>query len=249
MLPILQIGRVAIQIPGLLSLAGVWFGLSAIDGQAVRLELPVSTLQNMVLLGLVTGVIGARLGYAARYIDVYIEDPIGLIALQPATLSVEVGLFVGLIACWIYGRRNRLSFWPSMDALAPGFAVFSLFFGLSHLASGDAFGAPADVPWAIELWGAPRHPSQIYEILLAGLVLVVILELGRKPLFPGCVTLVWVALASVSRLFLEAFRGDSVLVLGGVRAAQLIALGVMLAALLGLRRLVTRPPPQSAEGP
>ncbi len=42
---------------------------------------------------------------------------------------------------------------------------------LANLASGDAFGAPSSLPWAIELWGAARHPVQIYEAVAAGLIL------------------------------------------------------------------------------
>jgi phosphatidylglycerol:prolipoprotein diacylglycerol transferase len=239
MLPILQIGRVAIQIPGLLSLAGVWFGISAVDRQAVRLQLPASSIQNMVLVGLVAGIIGARLGYAARFVSAYAQDPIGLVALQPATLSPEAGLLVGLVACWIYGGRRRLPFWRTLDVLAPGLAVFALFAGLSHLASGNAFGAPANVPWAIELWGTLRHPSQVYEILAAALVLIAILQAGRHVPFPGFVFLLWVVLACLSRLLLETFRGDSVLILGGLRAAQVFALGVLLAALVLMRKNVT----------
>jgi phosphatidylglycerol:prolipoprotein diacylglycerol transferase len=237
MLPILQVGGVAIQIPGLLSLAGVWFGLSAIERQTARMHLPGSTIQNMVLLGLVAGIVGARLGYAARYLDVYIQDPLGLIALQPATLSLQAGLFVGLIACWIYGRGKELPLWPTMDALAPGLAVFALFTGISHLASGNAFGAPASVPWAIQLWGALRHPSQVYEIIAGVRVLLAVLRSGRNAPFPGFGIGLWVALASASRLLLEAFRGDSALFAGGVRAAQVIALSVLVLALIGLHWL------------
>ncbi len=237
MLPILQIGPLAIQLPGLLVLAGIWLGTNMIEKQAARLRLSVTTIQNMVLLGLVTGVVGARLGYAVRYLDVYLEDPIGLISLQPATLSPEFGILVGLITCWVYGQRRQLAFWPTMDALAPGLAVFSLFLGLSHLASGDAFGAPTSVPWAIELWGALRHPSQVYEILVAGLVLLAILQAGRDEPFPGFSFLLWAALASGSRLVLEAFRGDSVLILGGFRAAQIGAFAILFLALIVLRRL------------
>jgi hypothetical protein len=51
-------------------------------------------------------------------------------------------------------------------------AVFALSLSLSHLASGEAFGAPADLPWSLELWGARRHPSQIYEVIVASLTLL-----------------------------------------------------------------------------
>jgi phosphatidylglycerol:prolipoprotein diacylglycerol transferase len=237
MLPILQIGPLAIQLPGLLVLAGIWLGTNAIERQSVRLQLPIAPIQNMILLGLMTGVIGARLGYAARYLDVYLEDPAGLVSLQTATLSPEVGALVGLIVCWIYGRRRQLDLWPTLDAMAPGLAVFALSVGFAHLASGDAFGAPTRLPWAIELWGASRHPSQVYEIIAAGIVLTAVLQVGRIALFPGAAFLSWVVMACLSRLMLEAFRGDSVLILGGLRQAQVLALAVLLLALIALHHL------------
>jgi phosphatidylglycerol:prolipoprotein diacylglycerol transferase len=237
MLPIVQIGPLAIQLPGLLILGGIWFGTRAVDKQASRLDLPVSRTENLVLLGLVAGVIGARLGYAVRYLSLYLRDPIGLLALQPATLSPQAGAFFGVMACWIYGRRAGLPLWPTLDALAPGFAVFSVFLGLSHLASGNAFGAPSSVPWAIRLWGASRHPSQVYEILAGILVLTATLGVGPEPLVPGLTFLLWVALTSSSRLFLEAFRGDSVLIVGGLRAAQVLALAILLLVLFAAHRI------------
>jgi len=230
MLPILQIGPLAIQLPGLLLLAGVWLGTNAVDRQAARLDLPIPTLQKLVLLALAAGVVGARLGYAARYLDVYLENPTGLISLQPAALSPSAGLLTGIIAGWIFGQRKQLPFWRTMDALSPGLAVFSVFLGISHMASGDAFGSPTSVPWAINLWGELRHPSQVYETLAAGLVLIAILHAGRMSTGTGATFLVWVALASFSRLFLEAFRGDSLLLPGGIRIAQVVALVVLVAA-------------------
>jgi prolipoprotein diacylglyceryltransferase len=92
------------------------------------------------------------------------------------------------------------------------------------------------LPWAIELWGTARHPSQVYAILLAVAVAVAIHKLGRGPAFSGLLFLAWLAMTAASRLFLEAFRGDSAIVLGSLRAAQLISLIVLGAALLGLNQ-------------
>jgi len=234
MLPVLQVGPLAIQLPGLLLLAGVWLASSVIEKQAPRLKLSSAILSNLIFLGLVVGLVSARIGYALRYLNVYLENPLSLLALNPTTLAPAEGALSGMLAALIYARRKGLPLWGTLDALAPGLAVFSLALGFSHLASGDAFGAPADLPWAIAMWGARRHPSQVYEVLLAGVVLGVILEARLRAPFPGFLFLGWMVLAAASRLSLEAFRGDSVIVLGAVRLAQLLSLGLLLAALLGL---------------
>jgi prolipoprotein diacylglyceryltransferase len=234
MLPILNIGPLAIQVPGLFLLAGVWVGVSLMEKEAPRLKLNASILSNMVLVGLVAGILGARVSYAIRFLDVYLDNPISLLSLNPTTLSPVEGGFIGLAVAATYGRKRGLALWRTLDALTPGLAAFFIAIGFSHLASGDAFGAATKLPWAIELWGAERHPSQIYEVLTAGLILFAVLEMRGRGLAPGGLFAFWAGLAALSRLFLEGFRGDSVVVLGVLRSAQVGSLLVLSAALLVL---------------
>ena len=246
MLPVLQIGPLAIQLPGLLLLAGVWVGSALIEREAPKHGLSGTTLGSLVFYGLVAGLLGARLGYALRNWTVYAEDPLGLVSLNPLTLSAAEGVAAALLVGLVLARRHRLPRWPTLDAFAPGLAAFAVFAGLADLSSGNAFGAPTSLPWAIELWGAARHPSQVYALLLALAVFVAVRQLGIAPTFPGFLFLAWLAMTGASRLFLEAFRGDSVIVLGSLRAAQLISLIVLGAALLGLHQRARAA--QDAEG-
>ena len=235
MLPILQVGPLAIQFPGLLLLAGVWIGSWLIDREAPRHKLPSGVLSNLVFIGLVAGLLGARLWYAARYASVYIDNPTSLFSLNPTTLAPLEGALTGLLAMVIYGQRKQLPFWRTMDTLALGLAAFAIGVGLANIASGDAFGAPADLPWAIDLWGARRHPTQIYEVLLATIVFFALWKLRRKSLAPGILFLAWLSLVAATRLFLEAFRGDSVIAFGALRLPQLLGLAVLVAAMAGIR--------------
>lgn len=242
MLPVLQIGPAAVQLPGLLLLAGVWIGSLLAERQARRLGLPGEALERLILVALVSGVVAARLGYAARFPEVYLSRPIGLLALTPFTLAADVGAAGGLIAAWIVAQRRRLPLWPTLDALTPGMAAFAVCLALAHLASGEAFGAPAQVPWAIELWGARRHPTQAYELLASALTLLLLLRLQPGRPFPGFAFASLLALTAASRLVIEAWRGDGVIWFGSLRAAQLVSLAVLLAALQLLRRLARTSP-------
>lgn len=243
MLPILNIGPLAIQLPGLILIAGLWVGTSLAERTAPLHGINPNRLNGMVLVGLVAGLLGGRVGYALEFFELYLENPQGLLSLNPSTLSLEGGLLTGLVSAIIYGSRAGLPLWPTLDALAPGLALFGFALGLSHIASGDAFGVPSQLPWAIELWGARRHPTQIYESLAGLLILIAIWRLREHVTFPGFHFLCWLCLASLSRLLLEAFRGDSILVLGNLREAQLVSLGVLLAALLGLHLRARRSGP------
>lgn len=235
MYPSISIGPVLVQTPGLALLLGVWVSLTLIEKEALRLRLNKEQVYNLAFWGLVAGIIGARLAYAARFLNVYLDDPLGLVALNPGTLSPGDGLVIGLLAALIYGWRVKLPLRPTLDALAPGLAAFMIAFGAAHLLSGDAFGAPTELPWAVYLWDEYRHPTQIYEIILAvGVFLVVWKRPFGRP-GAGLNFLVAVSLTSASRLFLEAVRGDSLLWVGGTRAAQVVSLGILLVSLYLMR--------------
>jgi prolipoprotein diacylglyceryltransferase len=110
--------------------------------------------------------------------------------------------------------------WATLDALEPLLGTLGVGVGLMHLAAGTAFGKPGNVPWAIELWNAARHPSQVYETVLALAILLFTWFLKERQR-PGILFLLFVSLSAGARLFLEAFRGDSVLLSGGFRQAQI----------------------------
>ncbi|MFQ5922745.1 MAG: prolipoprotein diacylglyceryl transferase [Anaerolineales bacterium] len=238
MLPILQVGPLAIQMPGLILLAGVWVAVSLTDREAPRYSLKASAISNMILIGLVVGILSARLWYAFRFFDVYLDSPLSVFSLNPTTLAPVEGALTGLAAFAYYGYRKGLPLWPTLDAMTPGLAAIGIAVGFAHLASGDAFGAETALPWAIPLWGAQRHPTQIYEVLAAGIVFWLIGEIRRKTPVPGFLFLTWVALSALSRLAIEAFRGDSIIAFGSLRSAQLVSILVLAIALVGMHLLV-----------
>ncbi len=238
MLPIIQIGPLAIQTTGMIMLIGLWAGLSLSERYVSRHGWNSDDLYNLVLVILIAGLVGARLSYILRFPSAFMTSPISILSLNPALLDPWGGVAVGLTAGLIYGQRKNLPFWETLDIMTPALGVLSIASGLAHLASGSAFGAPSSVPWAIELWGARRQPTQVYEVLGAGLILTAV-WLGRDRLASrgsGVLFLSFLALSSAMRLILEAFRGDSVLLPDGIRSAQVIAWLVLAASLLALRK-------------
>ena len=149
------------------------------------------------------------------------------------------GIAIGLIAALIYGQRKQIAFWPFLDAVTPGLAFLGVALGFSHLASGSAFGMPTNLPWGIELWGAVRQPTQVYEILAASAILIAVWPGSRittgQP--SGGAFLIFLASTAGARLFLEAFHGDSVVLVGGLRVAQIIAWVILAISLWGLIRI------------
>lgn len=232
MLPILNVGPLAIQLPGLFLLAGVWLGSIMAERAAKRHDVSPDVITNLVFYSLIAGLIGARLGYALQFLSIYLERPLGLFSLNPSTLSLPEGLLAGGLMALVYGQRRELRLWSALDVLTPGLAVFAIALGFAHLASGDAFGAPTTLPWGIQLFGARRHPTQVYEIVLAALILLAVLRASKHSLFPGFTFFLWMGLASASALLVSGFRGDSVVVFEMLRRSQLIALLLLLAAMI-----------------
>ena len=235
MLPIIQVGPLALQVPGVVLLVGMWLGLLLSERRARRIGDNPADLYNLVFIVLIAGVIGARLSYAITYPNAFSGNLINLVSLNPGLLDPFAGALIGIAAAVIYMYRRSLPAWQTLDNLTPLFAVMAIAIGLSHLASGNAFGSPTVVPWGIHLWGAFRHPTQVYEIITASLILIVILLIDktRWSEASGNLFLVFLSLTAISRLFLEAFRGDSILIGNEFRLAQVVA-WLILAVCLGL---------------
>jgi len=237
MLPFLNIFGVALAFPPLVLIAGLWLGAYLAEKHAQEHGVQPETIYNLIFVGLVAYVLGGRLGYAAQHPSAFIEDPISLISRNFGLFDPFSGAIIGLIAVAIYGQRKKLRLWPALDALTPAFAVLMLAIPLANFASGSAFGAPSDLPWAIELWGLSRHPVQLYEAATAGLIVWLVWPGRQKSLTSGWDFLQFFAYTALARLFFEGFRGSSPVVFFDIRLAQLIAWGILALSLWGMFRI------------
>lgn len=237
MLPVLQIGPLAMQTPGLVLLFGLWLGLTLAEKLATRFKSNANNIYNLVFTALVAGVIGARISYAALNFEAFRSSPLSLFSLNPGLLDPVSGLFIGVFAAAAYANRKKFPLWHTLDALTPLFAVMAVAFGLAHLASGDSFGMPTEMPWAIELWGAKRHPTQIYESFLAILILGYFWLRGwPTSRLPGESFWLFLSLSGGARLLVEGFRGDSQILPNGFRLAQIAAWLILAISLWMLER-------------
>lgn len=215
----------------ILLLAALWIGLALAERRVERHNISRDALNNMVYYSLFGYILGGRLLYAFANYSIFLQSPLSLFSLNIDLFDPFAAFIAAIIVGFAYGSRQKLSLWPTLDALTPLFAVVAVGLALSHLAAGTAFGIQTDLPWSIELWNAPRHPTQIYE-LIASLVIFGFLWFRKVDSRPGTVFLTFTALTAASRLFLEAFRGDSTLIFGGLRLAQVIAWAVLALALI-----------------
>lgn len=220
----------------ILILAALWIGLSLAEMRAERHRVSKEAVNNLVYYSLFGYILGGRILYALSHFSAFSQSPSSLFSPNPDLFDPFGALAVALLVGFVYGYRQKLSLWPTLDALTPLLATIVIGIALAHLAAGTAFGKPTDVPWGIELWNAMRHPTQIYE-LIASLLIFGVVWFRKTDSAPGILFLTFVALTAGARLFLEAFRGDSTLLFGGLRLAQVIAWIVLALALLAIESI------------
>lgn len=233
MLPVIHLGPLSIQSHGFILLLAFWLGAEAAERSAKRLGLRGDVIYSMAFVAVFAGAIGARLGYVLEHWPAFQDDLPAIVALNLNTFSPLAGVLTGLTAAGWYARRKGVADRRLLDALTPGFIVLAGGLALADLASGNGYGEPSSLPWAIELWGAARQPSQVYQLLAVIAIGLLVLKANRP--FDGARFGLFVVLYAGARLFLEAFRGDSELI-GGVRSAQVWSLSALLIMLIVLRR-------------
>jgi phosphatidylglycerol:prolipoprotein diacylglycerol transferase len=244
MFPVLQVGSLSIQMPGLLLLVGFWLGLSQIERRAEYYGSSSKQLDDLVFWGAICGVAAARLSYVVRFPTVFGNHWLDLISLDTSLFDVPAGLVTAVLAGLIIGQRKKLRLLDTLDAFVPGLAVMLIAVGLAHAASGEAYGMPTQLPWGIWLWGEIRHPTQVYEVLAAiGILAILTPKYSKgagavpKALIPGQIFFRFLAMFAGAAIFLESFRGDSAVIFGQLRIAQLEGLALLGFSLWQLYRL------------
>jgi phosphatidylglycerol:prolipoprotein diacylglycerol transferase len=214
----------------ILLVAALWIGLAFAEKRTERHGISKEQLNNIAYYSLFGYILGGRLLFALANIPSFAQSPLSIFSPNPDLFDPTGALVVALMTGFIYGQRQKLPFWGTLDSLTPLFTIIAIGLSLSHLAAGTAFGSPTDLPWGIELWNATRHPSQIYE-LITSLIVFALIWFRKSDSPPGILFLTFTALTAGSSLFLEAFRGDSTLVFGGFRLAQVSAWIVLIITL------------------
>jgi phosphatidylglycerol---prolipoprotein diacylglyceryl transferase len=249
MLPVLNIGPLAMPAPELILMLGFWLALELTEKQAARFRVNATLLYNLMLIAALAGLIGARLFYAARAPAAFFNSPLNLLALTPQMLDPVGGAVTAAAAALIYGRVKRMAFWPALDALVTLLSVMAVVIGLANFASGNAFGAPSQVPWAINLWGEMRHPTQVYQTLAALLIAAAVWPGSRIARYTqsnlsanGMRFWAFVALTAAAHILVETFRGDSILLMDSFRQAQVVAWMILALSLWQIGRRLNKQP-------
>ena len=170
-----------------------WYGLTYLIGFAgvwilgkIRAKKPYSPIEpeavdDLVFYGAMGAIIGGRLGYTLFYnLANFIDDPILIFRVWQGGMSLHGGVIGVFVAYWLMARKYHCKTLQLIDFISP-LSCVGLFVGrIGNFINGELWGKTTDVPWAIVFPKAgplPRHPSQLYEAFLEGLVVFFILWL------------------------------------------------------------------------
>ena len=219
----LELGPLSIKWYGLaymVSLLLGWFYARSLAGNqrlwGGKSPLKADQFDDLLIWVTLGVVVGGRLGYVLFYSPVYyFHNPSQILATWNGGMSFHGGMLGSLLAIWIYSRRHNLPVLSVMD-VASATAPLGFYFGrLANFINGELWGRVSDVPWAMvfpnpEAGGVARHPSQLYEAALEGLVLFLVIRFltHNKLAFmkPGLVTGTAILGYGLARIFVENFR-------------------------------------------
>jgi phosphatidylglycerol:prolipoprotein diacylglycerol transferase len=174
----LQLGPLAVRWYGLMYVIGIlggwWLGrVQARRPWSEITELQVDDMVTWIALGVI---LGGRVGSVLFYnFGDFIGDPLMLLRIWEGGMSFHGGFLGVVLAIWLYGRRIGVSFLYMGDFIAPLVTVGLGAGRIGNFINGELWGKVTDVPWAVVVNGTPRHASQLYEALLEGLVMFLIL--------------------------------------------------------------------------
>lgn len=237
----ISIGPIAIRWYALAYIAGLLLGWKYVVYYCTKTPNIMSKrdVDDLLFWATLGVILGGRLGYILFYnLDYYLDNPANILKVWQGGMAFHGGFMGVILAIILFARKRGISILAVLDAAAVATPI-GLFFGrIANFINGELFGRTTDVAWGIVFPNGgpePRHPSQLYEAALEGLILFVVLfVLSRKACVrhrPGILGGTFVAGYGISRIIVEFFRQpDAQLgyLAGGITMGQVLSIPMVL---------------------
>jgi phosphatidylglycerol:prolipoprotein diacylglycerol transferase len=225
-----EIFGISVRWYGIIMAAGILCGLVYALKESKRVGMDENIILDLVIYAIPAGIIGARLYYVLFNWDYYSKEPAQILNIRGGGLAIHGTLIAAIITGIIYTRVKKVSFWALADIASPGLILGQAIGRWGNFINQEAHGTPTDLPWGIMVDGVKVHPTFLYESLWNLTVFAVLLWYRKRKKTEGNVFLLYLVLYSVGRFFVEGLRTDS-LMLGSIRAAQLVSAAAVIAGL------------------
>jgi len=245
---LLRIGSFVISSFGLMValafLAGYW--ITSLEFK--RKKLDDKLLGNLLLLSMLGGIGGAKLMYIFENVPLsdFISSPFTHI-FSRGGLTFYGGFIGAVLLFWILTIKSKVSFFKVMDAMAPALAIGHSIGRIGCFLVGDDYGIKSDVPWAVAFPKGlppttdPVHPTQVYEVILMGLVFFVLWKLRKRNTPDGWLFSILIILAGIERFLIEFIRSTTPSPIPDLSVAQLIAIGLIVIGVLKIISIKNKP--------
>lgn len=196
-----------------------------------RFGVPPQELDRLTIPFIIIAVIGARVGYVLSH-PAEFAHPLEILRIDRGGLTSHGAIAGALILLWVTSRRRNLSFWSLADTTAWAVPLGNVFVRFGNFMNGELYGDITRLPWAVTFPGVPgpRHPLQIYEMILGLIVLLIAMRVANRRRFPGELFWTVMILSSIGRIFLDLLRSEDrvlwVLTLGHIPAIVLLFAGI-----------------------
>ena len=243
-----EINRIAISIG---NLPIYWYGVIIASGlmlavlyaacTAKRYNVDSNKLFNCVLVGIVTGIIGARLYFCLFQWDYYSKNPIEILYINNGGLAIYGGIIGALLGGLTVAKIQKMKFLPILDITMMGFLIGQGIGRWGNFMNQEAFGSPTNLPWGMvseNTGGVPVHPCFLYESLWCLLGFVVLHFYGKyKQKYAGQIFYLYLVWYGFERTIVEGLRTDSLYlpfqVLGmDIRVSQLLSLAIFITGII-----------------
>ena len=196
----------------------------------------VETLYSYLIVGLL---LGARLGYVIFYnAAYYLDNPLEILSIWQGGMSFHGGFIGALLGGLLFCKRYQVDYWLIADLVVVTVPIGLGLGRLGNFINGELYGRVTNVPWAMIFPGEslPRHPSQLYEFLLEGGVLFIILWSMKGKLKSGQLIALFLVFYGIFRIVAEFFREPDpqigyimgVITMGQILSCLMVAAGTIL---------------------
>jgi len=257
---LVTIGGLKVHWYGIMIAIGLYVGIQVGLREADRRGINRDQLMNLALLAAVLGIVGGRLYYVVQNNpSFYLHHPIEIIAVWQGGMAFFGAIFGGALAVAISSWRWHLPFWSLLDVGAIGLTIGQAIGRIGNIINGDIVGYKTN-GWGFEYtnpntFGPPNvpvQPASLYELLISLALFIVLWNLRTRVHPNGMLAMIYVVLYSVSQFFIFFLR-DNIVILGGLKQAQVTSLVVIaltlpvIAYLLRTERLAGHRDVQPAE--
>lgn len=250
---IFSVGPLAVRWYGLMYVIGFVAGwaLARKRSQEPWSVIKPAQVDDLIFYCMLGVILGGRLGYCLVYgWDIWLQDPLYVFKITQGGMSFHGGLVGVMVAMWLYGRSINRGMWQMTDFVAPLVPVGLGTGRIGNFINGELWGKETDVPWSFNIGGVGLHPSQLYEAILEGLVLFIIVWIYSAKERPRmAVSGVFLVCYGAFRFFVEFYRVPDqdlgYLALGWVTMGQILSAPMIL---LGLVLLVMSYSKKEAKG-